>query len=90
MSQTLISRGFGALQRIITRGFFSGAPPSPDCFIGFIGTIEVDDSGVGFIGTIEGSNGFNSSIDAANAGFIGTLGDKNGFRGDICHDLCND
>ena len=36
----IISRGFGALQRIITRGFSSAAPPSPDCFIGFIGTIE--------------------------------------------------
>ncbi len=87
---TLISRGFGALQRIITRGFFVAPPPSPNCFIGFIGTIGLDESGVGFIGTIGDSNGFDGSIDATSAGFIGTMNDNNGFRGDICHDVCND
>ena len=80
----------GVLQRVITRWFFSAPPPSPDCFIGFIGTIEFDNSGVGFIGTIGDSNGFSGSIGATGEGFIGTMDDNNGFRGDICHDLCND
>lgn len=39
MAQTVVSRGFGLLQRIITRGFFSAAPPSPDCFLGFNGKV---------------------------------------------------
>lgn len=36
----LITRGFGALQRIITRGFFSASPPSEDCYSVFSGKIE--------------------------------------------------
>ncbi|WP_372857643.1 hypothetical protein [Pseudoalteromonas sp.] len=81
----LITRGFGALQRIITRGFFSDAPPSPDCYIGFIGVIESPDtSKAGFVGRISSANGFNGAIDATNAGFSGTISGINGFKGDVC------
>ena len=59
----LISRGFGALQRIITRGFSSGSPPSPDCIVAFIGTITPPiDEAIGFQGTIYPSIAFNGSM----------------------------
>ena len=81
----LITRGFGALQRVITRGFYSSAAPSPDCYIGFIGLIgePVLDS-VGFVGRISSNNGFTGLVDATSAGFKGTITGINGFKGDVC------
>lgn len=88
MAQTLISRGFGALQRAISRGFFS-APPSPDCVVGFIGTITPPiGEAVGFVGTIHPLIAFNGTIDDNDLGFIGTIYDTKAFKGDIC-DNCN-
>ena len=84
---TLISRGFGALQRIITRGFFSGAPPSPDCIVAFIGTITPPlDDAIGFKGTIYPLIAFNGIIVDNDLGFIGTIYDTKAFTGDICDD----
>ena len=58
---SLVSRGFGALQRIITRGFFS----STDVGIGFLtGETSVDlayDNTTSVINALDGkSNSFNS------------------------------
>lgn len=63
--------------------------PTPDCFIGFIGTIIDADEALGFVGTITDTTAFVGSIDATDAGFNGTITDINGFRGDICHDVCD-
>lgn len=84
----IISRGFGALQRIITRGFFSSSPPSPDCFIGFNGKIEEDSNLSGFIGVLDDKNGFAGALDSQAAGLNGIMTDRNGFKGDLC-DVCD-
>ncbi len=62
-------------------------PPSPDCFVGFIGTLTdpVMDP-CGFIGSISSQNGFNGTLDASNKGLIGSMSDTNGYSGDLCND----
>lgn len=91
MAQTVISRGFGLLQRIITRGFFSGAPPSPDCFLAFEGLIQ---DTAGFQGLINDDpvavNGLINDDPVATIGllhpqvaFEGPLTDKAGFEGPL-------
>lgn len=84
----LISRGFGALQRIITRGFNSASKPSPDCLVGFIGSIEFNNEPLGFVGAISGSSSFISAIDEGEAAFISNIGDSKGFNGSLCNDVC--
>jgi hypothetical protein len=59
MAQTVISRGFGLLQRIITRGFFSAAAPSPDCYVGFQGAIT---DSAGYVGLVTSSIGYTGLI----------------------------
>ena len=80
MSQTLISRGFGTLQRIITRGFFSGAPPSPDCFVAFQGEITPE---AGFQGEIELNLAVNGFINDDPTAVIGTIYPVARFEGII-------
>lgn len=72
---TLISRGFGALQRIITRGFFSSAPPTPECFIGMISAIDAENTGM------------LSAIDPDNTGMISAISDKIGFISPIVENI---
>ena len=84
----LITRGFGALQRIITRGFFSASQPSEDCYVGFIGSIEEDTSIAAFIGSVTDINGFSGATNAKDAAFSGTITGNNGFKGGFC-DLCD-
>ena len=62
MAATIISRGFGALSRLVTRGFFSGAAPSPDCFLAFNGKIT-------------GSEGFEGLINDDPVAVIGLIND---------------
>lgn len=81
MAQTLISRGFGALQRVIARGFFSAAPPSPDCFLGFNG--EITDK-QGFQGLIEGGvTAVVGIINSEDTAVIGTVYPQAAFNGII-------
>ena len=71
---TLVSRGFGALARLVTRGFFSSlAPlvPTPDCYLGFDGKI----SGTDYEGNIH-----------LYKGFQGVVTPIFGFEGNICED----
>jgi len=85
----------GGLKRLI-KGVFQFAhtinsadpqPPTPDCYVSFIGAItESTLSDAAFIGTITDSSGFIGTLDAADAGFSGTITDTNGYQGDICHD----
>lgn len=98
---TLISRGFGALQKIITRGFFS--TPSPDCIVAFQGKIQeagfqgsfatslgfqgiIDDSSVGLAGKLTGERLLQGLIGNTSIGINGILTDQAGFQGDICED----
>ena len=80
MAQTVISRGFGLLQRIITRGFFSSAAPSPDCYEAFNGTIT---DRIGLEGVITGSVGFQGAINDSVTAFIGTIYPVARFEGAI-------
>lgn len=80
MAQTLISRGFGALQRIITRGFFSAAPPSPDCFVAFQGQITPSE---GFEGEIELNLAVVGIINDADTAVIGAIYPVARFEGII-------
>ena len=89
MAQTVVSRGFGLLQRIITRGFFSSAPPSPDCFLGFNGKITdsqgfqglIDDSVTAVIGLINDDPVAVIGMVYPQAAFSGIITDKQAFNG---------
>ena len=104
MAQTVISRGFGLLQRIITRGFFSGAAASPDCIVAFQGhiqdsngtqgAIELNCAVVGEIVNVD--TGVNGTIYPERL-FTGTIdGTSNGFNGAVTDkagfngDICNE
>ena len=86
MSQTVISRGFGLLQRIITRGFFSSdepPPASPDCFVGGIGAITDVQAVVGVInGAATAENGLINDAPTAKVGLIHALKAANGLIND--------
>lgn len=84
----LITRGFGALQRVITRGFFSASKPSEDCYIPFIGKITIEDNTSAFVGPINNVNGFSGELNTKIAAFNGTMKDINGFEGELC-DVCD-
>jgi len=60
------------------------APPTPDCFIGFEGPIDVDDTILGFEGPITDTIGFIGVINDDPLGFIGPITDIIGFEGEIC------
>lgn len=91
MAQTVISRGFGLLQRIITRGFFSGAPPSPDCFLAFEGPISdtagfqgaINDDPVAVVGLINDDPVAVLGTIFPNKAFEGPLTDRAGFEGKV-------
>ena len=77
----IISRGFGTLQRIITRGFFSGAAPSPDCEAPFQSTITGESAYQGVID--DSANAFLSIINDDPIASILPFLDKKAFQGTI-------
>ena len=83
---SLISRGFGALQRIITRGFFSSDAPSPDCYVVFTSLITPDTSSpyVVLSSLIVGSISENGIIDDTETTGAGLLQPVIAFNSSIC------
>jgi len=87
----IISRGFGALQRVITRGFSSAAPPSPDCFLGFNGKVTgsqgfeglIDDSATALMGLINDDPVAVIGTVYPQIAFSGIITDREGFNGPV-------
>jgi len=91
MAQTVISRGFGLLQRIITRGFFSSAAPSPDCILAFNGKIQesvgyqglIDDTSTAVVGLINDEATAVYGTIYPQAAFTGEITDREGYVGEV-------